>query len=110
MRQLLFVFISISYIFAVSYSDGYKLYKQAKKELRVGNAQKANKLFQESLKIFESSKNSSQAILKVAELYCNGWGVKEDKKKAKEYLKKAEQLGGTFTSDKCLKILKGESK
>jgi TPR repeat protein len=109
MKKLLLICIFFSSIFAAdTYSQGYKLYKTAKRELRQGNKQKAQILFQQSLKIFLENKKSSQAVLKVAELYCNGWGVDKDTQKAKEYLQKAAKLGGTFISDKCLKTIKGE--
>ena len=105
MKKLLLISIIISFSFSISYSDGYKLYKNAKKELRKGNNDKANKLFANALKIFETDTKSSQAILKSAELYCNGWGVETNKEKAREYLNKAKKLGVSFVSDKCLEKL-----
>jgi TPR repeat protein len=97
-----------SYSLANTYSEGFKIYKLAKKELRLGNTSKATKLFLQAKVKFEESakKNSSQAYLKLAELYCNGWGVKADDMKAAEYLSKAKKLGASFISDKCLKNLK----
>jgi len=88
------------------YSKGFNLYKQAKKAQRKGQIDTANKLFGQALVIFEKSKNSSQAILKTAELYCNGWGTKEDKPKAKQLLLKAKKLGASFINSECLNNLK----
>jgi len=106
----LFVIIALlfSYVIANTYTEGFKLYKTAKKELRQGHTEKANNLFLRAKTKFEESakKNSAQAYLKLAELYCNGWGVKEDEIKASEYLSQAKKLGTSFISDKCLKNLK----
>jgi len=106
----LFVIISIlvSSLIGAGYSEGFKLYKQAKKELRKDNVTKANTLFLEAKIIFSdnSQKNSSNALLKLAELYCHGWGVDKDETKAKNYLQKAQKLGASFIADKCLKKLK----
>ena len=109
MKKILFICLMFSFSIAVdTYSQGYKLYKNAKKELRHGNANKAQEIFKQSLKIFQKNPKSSQAVLKIAELYCNGWGIEKNEQKAKEYLQKAKKLGATFISDKCLKKLKGE--
>jgi len=106
----LFVIITIlvSYLSGAGYSQAFKLYKSAKKELRKDNKDKSNQLFLEAKIIFEeeAKKNSSNALLKLAELYCNGWGVVKDETKAKTYLIKAKRLGVSFISDKCLKNLK----
>jgi len=106
MRKIVFLIsIVISFSFANPYTDGYKLYKEAKKELRKGDLKKSGVLFKKALVIFESDLKSSQALLKAAELYCNGWGTESNKNKAKEYLKKAKGLGVSFVADKCLKNL-----
>ena len=106
----LFVIIAIlfSYSLGNTYSTGFKLYKEAKKELRKGDTKKANTLFLQAKSKFEESakKNSAQAYLKLAELYCNGWGVSADEVKANEFLSQAKKLGASFISDKCLKNLK----
>jgi len=106
----LFVIIAIlfSYVSGSTYSEGFKLYKEAKKELRKGHIEKSKALFLEAKLKFEDGKkkNSSQSIAKLAELYCNGWGVAKDTIKAKLYLNKAKELGLSFVSDKCLKNLK----
>jgi TPR repeat protein len=104
------IFLLFSFLYGNDYSDGYKLFKKAKKELNNGNQNKANSLFLQAKEKFEIAvkHNSTQAILKLGSLYCNGWGVTKDKEKAKQYLDKAEKLGASFFSDKCLKTLKGE--
>ena len=106
----MFIIISIIFSYAIgsSYSEGFKLYRQAKNVLRKGDAAKANLLFSQAKLKFEISakKNSSQAVLKLAELYCNGWGVNADEVKASEFLSQAKKLGASFISDKCLKNLK----
>lgn len=106
MKKIIIILILlISYSMGGAYGEGYKIYKKAKVEMNKGNDAKAKELFSQSLKVFEKTKNSSQAILKIAELYCNGWGVNKDEKKAKEYLTKAKNLGASFINDKCLKKL-----
>ena len=105
MKKILLSFFIMSCVLGSSYTEGYKIYKQAKYELQKGNLKEANELFNKSLTIFESDNKSSQSILKTAELYCNGWGVEVNKKKAKKYLNKAKTLGISFISDKCLKNL-----
>jgi len=108
MRLLIIITILVSSLLSTEYSTGFKLYKNAKKELRNNNMDKANQLFLEAKIIFEeeSKKNSSNAFLKLSELYCHGWGVVKDETKAKVYLIKAKRLGVSFISDKCLKNLK----
>jgi TPR repeat protein len=111
-KILLAIFLFFTFSYGSEYSDGYKFFKQGKKELNNGNKSKANILFLKAKEKFEVAvkHNSTQAMLKLATLYCNGWGVNEDKNKAKQYLNGAEKLGASFVSDKCLKTLKGESK
>jgi TPR repeat protein len=104
----LFVIIALlfSYTLASDYSDGFKLYKQAKKALRKDKISSANNLFlQAKIKFESASKNNTQALIKLAELYCNGWGVTQDKIQAENYLNKAKKLGVSFISSKCLKNL-----
>ena len=98
--------ILISFLMGNSYSDGYKLYKEAKKELRKGNDAKATTLFLEAKNKFSENKTSSQSLVMIAKFYCNGWGVDEDKNKAKIYLQKAQDFGLGIIPDKCLKNLK----
>jgi len=101
----LFVIIAIlfSYSLGSNYSEGFKLYKQAKKEFRKGNKNKAQTLFLKAKEKFEINKHSAQSIAKLAELYCNGWGVEKDTIKAKDYLNQAKKLGLSFISNRCLK-------
>jgi len=106
------VFIIIPIIFsflnAGSYSEGYKLYKKAKKELRHGHKAQAKTLFLQARDkfILAASNNSSSALVKLAEIYCNGLGTTANKAKAKEYLDKAKKLSGANPTDKCLQKLK----
>jgi len=106
-----FVIIPIIFSFLVAgdYSDGFKLYIKAKKELRQGHKKAAKDLFlqaRDKFLISAANTNSSSAFMKLAELYCNGWGPNKNTVKAKEYLQKAEQLSGAMPSNKCLKKLK----
>jgi len=106
-----FVIISllVSSLFAGNYSTGFKFYKQAKKELRKGNKHKAEILFKQAEKEFldvAQTQHSSQAYGKLAEIYCNGYGVKVDKAQAMIYLTEAKKYGLSFISDKCVKNLK----
>jgi TPR repeat protein len=107
---ILLIFLVFSFSYGNNYKAGYKLFKKAEKELKNGNQNKANSLFLQAKEKFEIAikHNSTQAILKLGSLYCNGWGVTQDKEKAKQYLEQAEKLGASFFSDKCLKTLKGE--
>jgi TPR repeat protein len=109
-RVLLSLILATSYLSASDYSEGFKLYKKAKHHLKIGDSKTANHLFQESLKYFkEADKNGViQADLKIASLYCNGWGVKKNQNIAKSYLKKTEVIANIRIFDKCLKQLKGE--
>jgi len=111
-RKLLIALILIfSYINANEYSEGFKLYKKAKHKLRNGDVKTAKSLFLQAKTNFEiaDSKGSTQAELKLAALYCHGWGVNKDKQKAKMYLNKAQsQIANLNVFDKCLKNLKGE--
>jgi len=104
-----FVIIPIVFSFLVAgeYSDGYKLYKKAKYQLKHGHKAKASSLFTQARDkfIIAAAKNSSSALIKLAELYCNGWGMNKNKIKAKEYLEKAQKLTGAQPSDKCLQKL-----
>ena len=107
MKKLLIIFTLFSYLIGAGYSEGFKLYRKGKIELRKGNIQNANALFLQAKTNFEvaAKTNSSQAFIKLAELYCNGWGVAPNKKEALTLLNKAKKLGASFISDKCLKNL-----
>ena len=107
----LFVIIPIlfSILMGNPYSEGFKFYKEAKRALRSGNTSDAESLFLQAKMKFEISatkNNSSQAFLKLAELYCNGWGISQNKSIAKKYMSQAQKLGASFISNKCLKNLK----
>ena len=108
----LFVIIAIlvSYLAGAGYSEGFKLYKQAQKALKKSDLKTANQKFLEAKIIFlDVAKNShsSSALLKLSELYCNGWGVVKDETQAKTYLIKAKKAGASlkFVNDKCIKNL-----
>jgi len=107
--MLLSLILVTSYINASDYSDGFKFYNKAKHHLRQGDVKSADKLFKESFNYFkEAAKNNFQADLKIASLYCHGWGVEKDENKAKFYLKKTDVIANIHIFDKCLKKLKGE--
>jgi len=101
--------IVLSFLIAGSdYSAGYKLYKKGKYQLKHGEKVKAKNLFIQARDkfIIAAANNSSSALMKLAELYCHGWGVEKNQIKAKEYLEEAQKLTGAMASDKCLKKLK----
>ena len=109
-KVLLALILAVSYISASDYSDGFKAYIKAKHQLRDGNLDAANKMFKEALNYFEvaAKNNNVQADIKIASIYCNGWGVEKDNAKAKFYLKKTDVIANIHIFDKCLKKLKGE--
>ena len=96
-----------SFIYADTYSEGFKFFIKAKKELRKGNTEKANSFFLKAKNDFQKNKDNALALLKLSVLYCNGWGVKKDKNQAKNYLKQATNIIPKInTFDKCVKQLK----
>jgi TPR repeat protein len=108
----LFVIIALlsSYAMGNNYTDGCKLYRQGKIALRHHKTKDAQSLFLEAKIIFDKiakEKHSSQAILKLANMYCNGYGVVVNKSKAKQLLNEAIKFGAStqFVSP-CLKNLK----
>ena len=108
MKKLFVIITLFSYLLGNGYSDGFKFYVKAKVQLRKGNNSEANALFQQAKVNFEiAQKNhSSQAILKLAEMYCNGWGVEENQVKAETLLTQAKKFGLNNFTNKCLKNLK----
>jgi TPR repeat protein len=108
MKKILIATILFSFLMGDSYSDGFHFFIKAKRELRQGNADNAKMLFLQAKENFEIAQknNSSQAILKLAEMYCNGWGVEENQVKAKILLSQALKLGLVNYTNKCLKNLK----
>ena len=108
MKKLFVIIALFSYLMGDSYSDGFNFYKKAKRELRKGNIVNANALFLQAKTNFEiaKQKHSSQAILKLAEMYCNGWGVEQNDVKAKLLLNQAKKYGLMNVTNKCLKNLK----
>ena len=108
MKKLCVIITLFSYLMGDAYSNGFKFYIKAKKELRKGDIENANSLFLQAKNSFEiaQKKHSSQAILKLAEMYCNGWGVDKNDVKAKILLNQAKKYGLMNITNKCLKNLK----
>jgi TPR repeat protein len=109
-KVVMSLILVFSYLSASDYSKGFKLYTKAKHYLRSGDLDNANKLFKKSLFYFKKADQNGviQADLKIASLYCNGWGVDKNKEIAKSYLKKTDVVANIHIFDKCLKKLKGE--
>jgi TPR repeat protein len=113
MKQILLIFLIFVFSNASNYSDGFKLYIKAKHELKSNQIESANELFKKAKNKFylASKKNNAQALLKLAELYCNGLGIDKNRKKALKYLKKAKMIiPNIHIFNKCLKKIEGESK
>jgi len=113
MKKIILIFSIFIVSFASNYSDGFKFYIKAKHQLRDNQVKSANALFKKAENKFylASKSNNPQALLKLSELYCNGWGVDENKKVALKYLNKAKTLiPNIHIFNKCLKQIEGESK
>ena len=108
MKKLLIILSLLgSLIYADSYSEGFTLFIKAKKELRKGNTNQANNLFIKAKENFAKDNKNPLSLLKLAVLYCNGWGVSKDKNQAKNYLNKAMSIIPNINIfDKCVKQLK----
>ena len=107
MKKLIFILSLLSFIYADPYSNGFKFFIKAKHMLRSGNTSKANELFIKAKDNFTKDKKNPLSLLKLSTLYCNGWGVKENKTQAKQYLNKATSIIPNINIfDKCVKQLK----
>ena len=107
MKKIIFILSLLSFIYANPYSDGFKFFIKAKHMLRSGNNAKANELFIKAKDNFAKDKKNPLSLIKLSILYCNGWGVKENKNQAKKYLIKATSIIPNINIfDKCLKQLK----
>jgi len=106
-KMILTLSLLASFIYADTYSEGFKFFIKAKKELRKGNTENANSLFLKAKDDFKKSKDNALSLVKLSVLYCNGWGVNQDKTKAISYLKQAKAIIPNInTFDKCVKQLK----
>ena len=106
-KTILILSLLVSFIYADTYSEGFKFFIKAKKELRKGNITKANSLFLKAKSDFQKTSHNALSLLKLSVLYCNGWGVKKNKSQAKSYLKQATAIIPNInTFDKCVKQLK----
>jgi len=97
----IFLILMASSLFAQSlYFNAFRDINKAKRLLHT-NPSKANALFieakgylKETLKTsIEKNQPSSQVLLLLGKLYLNGWGVKNDSKKAALFLCSAKKLG-----------------
>ncbi len=91
--------ISLIMLFSFSFSFDF-LFTQAFISFKKGinfektNPKYAQKYFQKTYILLNQIKNnSSQKYYMLGKLYCNGWGVDKDYKKAEYYFKMAIKLG-----------------
>ena len=68
--------------------------------------QKANQYFQKAFFLIKQLKkrDTSQVNYMLGKMYCNGWGVNKDYKKAKEYFLRAIQLGNKRANCEMVKL------
>ena len=107
-KILILLALLLSMALGNNYTEGYKYYMQGKIAFNNDNSTKANVLFAKALHKFylAAKNNNSQAILKLATMYCNGWGVKQNETTAKLYLNKVKKLiPNIHIYNECLKNL-----
>lgn len=97
MKKLLLIMTLIGSLFAFEFTEAFMDFNKGIKFMNKGKVQKAQKYFAQSyaiLKGLESKgKGSSQIYYMLGRMYCNGWGVETDLKKAEFYFKKAMAMG-----------------
>jgi TPR repeat protein len=96
MKKLILILMAIS-LFAIdfTFTKAYRAFNQGIR-LEKTNPQMANKKFYEAYILLQQviqKKPSSQAFYMLGRIYCNGWGVDKDYKKAEEMFLKALKLG-----------------
>ena len=96
MRKIALILISFVFVFAIdfTFTKAYRAFNKGIK-LEKTNPQKAQQYFQKAYILLTElhGKPSSQVYYMLGRMYCNGWGVERNYKKAEEYFKKALQLG-----------------
>ena len=96
MKKIAILIISLGFLFAFDMTFT-KAFNNFNKGLRTynSNPQKAQEYFKKAYILIQQlkNKNSSQVYYMLGRMYCNGFGVEKDLKKAEEYFLKSLQLG-----------------
>jgi TPR repeat protein len=92
--MIIFLLITSSFALNLTFTKAFKAFNKGVK-LQKTNPQKAQKYFQKAYILLSELENkpSSQVYYMLGKMYCNGWGVDRDYKKAEEYFLKAIKLG-----------------
>ena len=96
MKKLLLIFMLSLSIFAfdLTFTKAFKNFNKGM-QLEKTNPKKASEYFQKAYFLIQQLKNkdTSQVHYMLGKMYCNGWGVNKDYKKAEEHFLRAIQLG-----------------
>jgi TPR repeat protein len=96
MKAIIGIILSLTLSFALdlTFTKAFNSFKKGVKLIKT-NPQKAQQYFQKAYILLTelNDKPSSQTYYMLGRMYCNGWGVEKNYKKAEEYFKKALQLG-----------------
>ena len=95
MKKLVVLIFIITFSFALNltFTKAFKAFNKGVR-LEKTDPQKAQQYFQKAyILLTELQEPSSQVYYMLGKMYCNGWGVKRDYKKAEEYFLKAIKLG-----------------
>ena len=96
MKKIVLFLFTINLIFALNLTF-MKAFNNFNKGLRIynSNPNQAQQYFKKAYEYIQQLKNkdTSQVNYMLGRMYCNGFGVKEDLKKAEKYFLRALQLG-----------------
>ena len=96
MKKLIFLLIGFAFVFSfdLTFTRAFQAFNKGI-SLEKTNPQLAQQYFQKAYVLISDQKDkpSSQIYYMLGRMYCNGWGVKQDLKKAEIYFKKALALG-----------------
>ncbi|GAB6046123.1 hypothetical protein JCM11957_17220 [Caminibacter profundus] len=96
MKKIFILLISVIFAFSLdfTFTKAYRAFNKGIK-LEKTDPEKAQKYFQKAYILLTEIKDkpSSQTYYMLGRMYCNGWGIEKDYKKAEEFFKKALALG-----------------
>ena len=94
-KTLMFLLIAVSaFSFDLTFTKAFNNFNKGIRFEKT-NPQKANQYFQKAFFLIQqlNNKDTSQVHYMLGKMYCNGWGIKKDYKKAEKNFLRAIQLG-----------------
>jgi len=96
MKKLIIMLITAVFLFGLNltFTKAFNYFNKGMR-LEKTNPKKAEEYFVKAYALIQAlpNKNTSQVNYMLGRMYCNGWGVKKDLKKAEKYFLEAIKLG-----------------